>query len=90
MKMKMSGTKAPPLLHDACWKNEPTKILITRNEQPRDLKIWIGCVKACQEVLHKCLKSFNILDQDLHQMAVEVVCIVIQYDYENGNPPFEV
>ena len=87
---------------DDGYKGEPTKILITRNEQPRDMKIWIGRVKARQEVLHTRLKSFNILDHrfrhgtstedrmDLHQMAVEVVCIVIQYDYENGNPPFEV
>lgn len=26
----------------------------------------------------------------LHKMAVEAVVVMIQYDYENGHPPFDV
>ena len=27
---------------------------------------------------------------ELHRMAVDVIVGVIQYDYENGHPPFDV
>jgi hypothetical protein len=55
------------------------------------------------ETLHTWLKSFNIfLDaasatkkntehrRYLHKMVVESVAGIVQYDYENGHPPFSV
>ena len=58
--------------------------------------------KNHQETFHWRLKSFGILGQRfrhgkttgdrmrLHKMAVELVAGIVQYDYENGHPPFEI
>ena len=66
------------------------------------MRTWIGQVKARQETLHTRIKSFNIMSSrfrhgastqdrlDLHKMAVEAICVMLQYDYENDHPPFDV
>ena len=58
--------------------------------------------KNRQETFRWRLKSFGILGQRfchgkttsdrmrLHKMAVELVAGIVQYDYENGHPPFEI
>ena len=87
---------------DNGYKGEPDKILITKDEHSSSMKKFIGRVKARQETLHTRLKSFQILQLrfrhgnttkrrlELHRMAVESVCIIIQYDWENGCPPMDV
>ena len=81
---------------------EPDKITIASPLHTPELKEYIKLAKACQESLHTRLKSFNILGHRfrhgkntdekmaLHKMAVQAVCVVIQFDYKNGNPPFDM
>ena len=87
---------------DNGYRGEADKILTTKDEHSTEMKKWIGRVKARQETLHTRLKSFQILQcrfrhgkttekrLDLHKMVVECVCIIIQFDWENGHPPMDV
>ena len=90
------------MIADGGYVGEPTKVTTKSCEHPREMRKWIGEVLALQETLHTWLKNFNILSNrfrhgvstknkmDLHNMAAETVCVVIQYDYENRHPPFDV
>ena len=81
---------------------EPDKILVTSPLLPEDLQDYISKAKARQETLHTRLKSLNILyhrfrhgesteeKMALHKMAVEAISTLVQYDYENGHPPFDM
>ena len=90
------------MVADGGYAGEPSKIVTKSRQHPKEMREWIGQVLARQETLHTRLKNFNILGQrfrhgkstshkmELHKMAVEAVCVIIQYDYENGHPPFDV
>lgn len=90
------------LVADSGYNGEPSKIVVTKDEQSDELKQFLARAKNRQETFHWRLKSFNILGQRfrhgvtpqermrLHKIAVEAVTGIVQYDYENGHPPFEV
>jgi len=94
--------KGKMIIADSGLNGEPTLITTQSPEHPKEMRTWIGNALARQETLHSRLKYFNILGhrfhhgrstqqkKDLHQTAVEAVCVIIQYDYENGHPPFDV
>jgi hypothetical protein len=88
---------------DSGYAGEPEKIVMTQDEHPKDFKEFLARCKNRQETFHWRLKAFNILGgrfrhggisvehrMELHRMAVDVIVGVIQYDYENGHPPFDV
>ena len=89
------------LVGDGGYVGEP-KIATKSREHPAEMREWMKRVLARQETMHTRLKNFNILCHrfrhgkntqhrfKLHKMAVEAVCVLIQYDYENGHPPFDV
>lgn len=90
------------LIGDSGYEGEPDKIVLSKEESDPELKDFIARAKNRQETFHSRLKSFNILghrfrhgaDTDdkkrLHKMAVHAVACIIQFDYENGHPPFDV
>lgn len=90
------------VIADGGLAGEPDKILLHSNEHPPEMRVWIGQLKARQETLHARLKSWKILKDrfhhgkntqkrmDLHKMVVESICVITQYSYENGHPPFDV
>jgi hypothetical protein len=90
------------LVGDSGYNGEPSKIVVTKDQQSAELKEFLARVKNRQETFHWRLKSFNVLGQRfrhgvstqermrLHQIAVHAVAGIVQYDYENGHPPFEV
>jgi len=94
--------KGKKVIADKGLNGEPTKVITNCREYPKKMRNWISDALARQETLHTRLKSFNILGQrfrhekskehtkQLHKMAVEAVCVIVQYDYENGQPPFDV
>jgi len=94
--------KGKRVIADGGLLGEPSKILVKSPDHPKEMRDYIGRVLARQESFHTRLKNFNILGQrfrhgastqhkmDLHKMAVESVAVIIQYDYENGHPPFDV
>ena len=87
---------------DSGYAGEPSKIVMTKDEHSSEHKEYLARAKNCQETFHWRLKSFNILGHrfrhgtsteermELHKMVVELVSGIVQYDYENGNPPFDV
>ena len=88
---------------DSGYEGEPDKIVMTKEEQAKDFKEFLARCKNRQETFHwRLLKAFNILGgrfrhgtrvehrMELHRMAVDAIVGVIQYDYENGHPPFDV
>ena len=90
------------LVGDSGYLGEPTKIVVSKDEHTPEFKSFLERAKNRQETFHWRLKSFNILggrfrhgvNTDdrlrLHKMAVEAVTGIVQYDYENGHPPFDV
>jgi hypothetical protein len=90
------------LIGDDGYSGEPEKITKTQKYHSVELKRFLGRAKTREETLHTRLKSFKILRErfhhgvdtikrkNLHQMAVEAICVIVQYDYENGHPPFEI
>jgi len=71
--------------------------LSIRNSQDSEaLKEFKRRVRARHENFNARLKSFDILDNrfrhgiDRHKSVFEAVCVVCQYDMENGHPLFDV
>ena len=87
---------------DSGYAGEPSKVVVEKAEHSQDMKTFLSRAKNRQETFHSRLKSFKILGQrfrhgatteermKLHKMAVEAVLGIIQLDYENGHPPFDV
>jgi hypothetical protein len=88
-----AGKKA---IGDKGYRGEPTKVSITRELDRKDVKHWKGRVKARHETFNKRIKDFSILSQEFrsdiskHKLVFNSVCILAQYDIENGHPLFEV
>jgi hypothetical protein len=94
--------KCQKLVGDSGYSGEPNKIIVTSDNHPKEMKKWLARVKSRGETLHTLLKSYNILGNrfrhgkntrdkmDMHQMVVEAICVIVQYGYENGHPPFNV
>jgi hypothetical protein len=86
---------------DSGYANLP-RITTTNGKHSRNLKKFLTRAKQRQESFHTRLKSFHILEDrfrhgastaekmELHQMCTEAICVIAQYDLENGNPLFEV
>jgi hypothetical protein len=87
------GKKA---IGDGGYKGEPSKISYTRELDPSDVKKWKGRVKARHETFNKRIKDFRILsevfrsDIKKHGLVFNAVCVLCQYDMENGHPLFDV
>ena len=87
---------------DSGYVGEPSKVVVSKDEQSSEFKEFLARAKNRQETFHWRLKSFNILGHrfrhgkstqermKLHKMAFELVAGIIQYDYENGHPPFDI
>lgn len=87
---------------DSGYNGEPEKVVVTKDEHSDEFKEFLARAKNRQETFHWRLKAFNILGHRfrhgkspeermrLHKMAVEAVAGIIQYDYENGHPPFDI
>mmetsp|Transcript_4342 Transcript_4342/g.9641 ORF Transcript_4342/g.9641 Transcript_4342/m.9641 type:complete len:455 (+) Transcript_4342:92-1456(+) len=87
---------------DSGYSGEPSKCLLAKDEHPQELKELAARAKNRQETFHWRLKAFNILGgrfrhgkntkhrMELHKIVVEAVVGIIQYDFENGHPPFKV
>lgn len=88
---------------DSGYEGMPEKLTLTRSGQSKDLKQFLGRAKNRQETLHSRLKSYRILGSkfrhgkkgtqdklDLHQMCVEAICVIVQYDMEAGRPIFDM
>jgi len=71
-------------------------ITVTRAEDSSELKEFKARAKSRHETFNSRLKSFTILATEFrhninfHQCVFESVCVLVQYDIENGHGLFEV
>ena len=98
--------KLPPgkkAVGDSGYTGEPEKVVPSRAQHSSQLRKFLGRAKNRQETFHGRLKSFNVLGErfrnngrstqeklDLHKTCVEAVCVIVQYDLENGSPLFDI
>ena len=87
---------------DSGYIGQSDKVVVEKDQHPPHVKSFLSRAKNRQETFHSRLKNFNILGQRFrhkggiekklrrHEMAVRAVCCIIQYDYENGHPPFDM
>lgn len=87
---------------DDGYKGEPKKLVTSKAEHSREMRSFLARAKNRQESLHSRLKSFNILKNcfrhgrgttdkmEFHKECVHAVCVLVQYDMDNGHPLFEV
>lgn len=82
---------------DSGYQGEPTKLSIHRSAHSKEMTNFINRVRARHENFNARIKNFSILsncfrsnDKIKHKMAFEAVCILCQYDMENGHPLMDV
>ena len=82
---------------DSGYQGEPTKLTIHRTAHSKEMTNFINRVRARHENFNARIKNFSILsncfrsnDKIKHKMAFEAVCILCQYDMENGHPLMDV
>ena len=87
---------------DSGYVGQCDKLLVEKDEHPPDIKEFVSRAKNRQETFNGRLKNFNILGHRFrhkggvekklsqHRKAVHAVACIIQYDYDNGHPPFDM
>ena len=90
------------LIGDSGYKGEPAKISVTSREHDDVTKNFFARAKSRQETFNSRLKFFGVLGgcfrhgkqpnnkMELHKLCFEAVCVLVQYDMENGHPLFAV
>jgi hypothetical protein len=75
---------------------------VWRDEHTQKYKKILARVCSHQETFFKGLKEWRILKRhfaygrgtkerkETHKLVVETITVILQYDYENCHPPFEV
>ena len=97
--------KTPPGkkgIGDSGYQGEPTKMVCTRESHSKEFKKFLARAKSRQESLYTRMTYFKILVEafrhgagtkdkmERHNAVVEAICVMIQYDFEHGRPPFEL
>lgn len=91
-------TKIPEgkkVIGDKAYRGEPDKFSTPNPHDSKNVKAFKGRVRARHESVNKRIKDFKVIDGPFrsshvhHKIAFEAVCILVQYDLENGFPLFE-
>ena len=91
------------IVADSAYQAEPSKVITSNREFPKDVQTWLSDLLARGETVHKDLKAWNILynrfrhnmkscqeTMDFHQMVLEAVAVIVQFGYENGHGMFDM
>lgn len=76
--------------------NETGLIAISSTTDPPDLRQFKSRARSRHESFNGRLKNFKILDDTFvytiakHKVVVEAICVIVQYQMDNGAPLFEV
>jgi hypothetical protein len=87
----LQGKKA---IADKGYKGEPNKISVPNPHDSEVTKQYKNRARSRHETFFKRIKDFGILQQrfrskiEKHKIAFEAVCVVVQYDIEDGHPLF--
>ena len=97
--------KMPPGMRgvgDSGYGGEPDKLTVSKSEHSKEMREFLVREKNREESLHTRFSSFGVLKErfrhgkgtqnklDFHQTCAEAVCVIVQYDFENGHPLFEM
>lgn len=81
---------------DKGYRGEPDKISVPNTHDSLIASDYKKRARSRHETFNQRIKSFNIMKEQFrhgvarHQIAFEVVCILIQYDIENDHPLFQI
>lgn len=84
------------VIADSGYKGLSTHVTTHQQNHSKDMRKFINRVRARHENFNARIKSFKILaerfrsDRKHHKSAFEAVCVLCQYDLENGHPLMEV
>jgi hypothetical protein len=85
------------IIADAGYKGEaPGIVSISRPSDSKEVCTFKNRVRARHESFNDRIKSFRILDERfchgkaLHRQVFESVCVLVQFDMENGHPLMEI
>lgn len=95
------GLKAmiPPgkrVIADGGYAGEPEIISTPNSYDSKDLAKFKSRVRLRQETFNKRIKIFKCLDERFrhgiakHESCFEAICVVVQYQIENGSPLYDV
>jgi DDE superfamily endonuclease len=91
-------SKIPPnkkVLGDEGYRGDPT---VSRYNpyDPKDVKKFKSRARARHETYNRRIKIFRILSDrfrhplDKHKASFEAICVIVQYQLENGSPLYDV
>jgi len=63
---------------DSALAGEPEKVISNTSDHDQDFRDWISHGMGTKDKMDK------------HKACTEAVAIIVQYDFDNGHPPFEV
>jgi hypothetical protein len=91
--------KIPPgkrVIADNGYRGEPAIISTPNSHEPKALRKFKGRARARQETFNARMKCFNCLVKkfrhglEKQKIVFEAVCVICQYQLENGSPLFDV
>lgn len=88
-----SGKRA---IGDNGYRGEPNTISTPRSRDPKELRRFKSRARARHESFNGRIKNFKCLAERFrhgvhkHQICFEAVCVIVQYQLENGSPLFDV
>ena len=93
MRMIPEGKK---IIGDAGYRGEPNTVSTYNPIDPQEVKNFKSRARCRHETFNRKIKIFNILNHCFrhslgkHKSAFEAVCVIVQYQPENGSPLFDV
>lgn len=81
---------------DNGYRGEPNALSTPNSQDPPELRKFKSRARARQESFNARIKVFQCLDQRFrhgikkHKICFEAVCVIVQYQLENGSPLFDV
>ena len=87
------GKKA---IGDRGYRGEQGKVSIRNPHDSAEVKAFKKRARARHETFNGRIKNFKVLEErfrhgvDKHQSVFEAVCVILQYEMENGHPLFDI
>jgi hypothetical protein len=81
---------------DKGYRGEPGMISTPNSHDPPEVRKFKGRARARQETFNARIKTFACLEKRFHhglskqKITFEAVCVIVQYQMENGSPLFQV
>ena len=84
------------VIGDEGYRGEPNTVLTYNPHDTRDTKRFKSRARSRHETFNRRIKIFNVLNTNFrhalnkHKSTFEAVCVIVQYQLENGNPLFDI